>query len=54
MEAPHSRIHAIGKEIALLSINGQSDAARQKIEEMSEYSDQLFVLIDKLLEECKT
>ena len=53
MEVPHARVHEIGKEIATLSRNGQADAACQKIEEMAGYSDQLFILIDKLLEDCK-
>jgi methyl-accepting chemotaxis protein len=54
MEAPHARVHDIGKEIAALSKSGQSDMACQKIEEMTVYSDQLFIFIDKLLEDNKT
>ncbi len=54
MDVPHARVHEIGKEIAALSRNGQSDAACQKIEDMAQYSDQLFVLINELLEDCKT
>ena len=49
MEAPHARIHELGKEIAELSINGQFDQARRKIDDIEQSSQQLFSLIDQLL-----
>lgn len=54
MESPHARVHQLGKEIAELSLQGQNDAACQKIVEMAEYSQQLFDLIDQLLYEANT
>lgn len=54
MESPHARVHQLGKEIAQLSLQGQTDAACQKIVEMDENSQQLFDLIDKLLYEANT
>ena len=54
MEAPHARFHEIGKEIAQLSINGQSEAACQKIDELDHYSSQLSGLIDDLIAQIQT
>jgi methyl-accepting chemotaxis protein len=54
MESPHARIHELGKEIAHLSINGQRQAACQKIDELEHYSSQLAGLINGLLERIHT
>lgn len=54
MEAPHARVHEIGKEIAALALKGQSDAASQKIVEMEGYSKQLFEHIHELLDEVNS
>jgi len=54
MEAPHARVHAIGKEIAGLVNQGQMDVARQKIIEIEASSKQLFENINKLLEEVNS
>lgn len=53
MEAPHARVHEIGKEIARLSASGQMSTALRKIDELETHSKQLFVLIDKLIEKTK-
>ena len=53
MEAPHARVHAIGKEIAQLALSGQTEAACQKIEEMAGYSRSLFAFIEELLENVR-
>ncbi len=54
MERPHARVHEIGKEIASLALQGQIDAASQKIAEMEKYSQQLFVHIEELLNEVNS
>lgn len=54
MERPHARVHEIGKEIAALSLQGQTDAASQKIVEMEEHSQQLFEHINELLNEVNS
>ena len=54
MEAPHARVHEIGKEIAELALQGQTEAACQKLVEMDGYSQQLFALIDHLLHEANS
>ena len=54
MEHPHARVHQLGKEIADLAIQGQTDAACQKIVELESYSEQLFEQIDRLLNEANT
>lgn len=54
MEQPHARVHEIGKEIASLVLKGQTDAACQKLEEMTSYSNQLFEHIEELLIEVNT
>jgi len=53
MEAPHVRVHEIGKEIAELYNNGNTISARQKIDELEKHSNQLSSYIDNLLEEVK-
>lgn len=53
MEAPHIRFHEIGKEIAKLALNGQSQVAIQKIKELETSSNQLYPLIDNLLLKIK-
>ncbi|MDQ1363763.1 MAG: Methyl-accepting transducer protein [Pseudomonadota bacterium] len=53
MEAPHARVHEIGKEIARLSASGQMEMACQKIEELETHSLQLFSLIDNLIQKVK-
>ena len=54
MEQPHARVHQLGKEIAELALQGQSDAACQKIVELESYSQQLFEYIDQLANEANT
>ena len=54
MEHPHARVHEIGKEIALLALQGQTDAASQKIVEMEGFSKQLFEHIHDLLNEVNS
>lgn len=54
MEQPHARVHEIGKEIASLALQGQTDAACHKIQEMSGYSNQLFEHIQELLNEVNS
>lgn len=54
MEAPHARVHQLGKEIADLALRGQTEAACQKIVEMDQFSHQLFQHIDQLLIEEDT
>jgi len=54
MEQPHARVHEIGKEIAALALQGQTDAASQKIVEMEGYSKQLFEHIHDLLDEVNS
>ena len=54
MERPHSKIHELGKEIAVLALQGQTSAARQKIDEIESYSQQLFSHIDTLLSEVNS
>ncbi|MCW9012230.1 MAG: methyl-accepting chemotaxis protein [Gammaproteobacteria bacterium] len=54
MEQPHARIHELGKEIAALTLNGQSDMACQKIDEMEQYSSHLSELIEDLLDKVRT
>lgn len=54
MEAPHAKVHQLGKEIADLSLQGQSNAACQKIVELEGYSEQLFEQIDRLINEANT
>ena len=54
MERPHARVHELGKEIASLALQGQSEAACQKIVEMEEYSQQLFGHINDLLTEVNS
>jgi len=54
MEHPHARVHEIGKEIAQLSLQGQTEAACQKMDEMNEVSSQLFDQIDELLKEVNS
>ena len=54
MEQPHARVHEIGKEIAALALQGQTDAACQKISEMENYSQQLFEHINELLKEVNS
>lgn len=54
IEADHIRVHEIGKEIAQLSLNGQSVQARQKIDELEEKSAHLFRYINELLDEVST
>ncbi len=54
MEQPHARVHQLGKEIASLALQGQTDAACQKIVEMENYSQQLFIHIEKLLNEVNS
>ncbi|HEY9052436.1 MAG TPA: methyl-accepting chemotaxis protein [Gammaproteobacteria bacterium] len=49
MEAPHARIHELGKEIAQLSSQGHTSKARQKIVEMEQHSEKLAEFIDQLL-----
>lgn len=49
MEKPHARIHEIGKEIAQLSLQGQTSKARQKIAEMEQHSSKLADFINQLL-----
>ena len=51
MEAPHTAVHRLGREIAELAATGAVAAALKKIEEMGVLSDQLFVQIDKLADE---
>ena len=53
IEAPHIRVHEIGKEIATLYNNGDSITARQKIDEMEQQSIQLSSFIDNLLKEVR-
>ncbi len=52
MEAPHARIHDVGREVASLVSQGQTAAASQKIVEIEQYSQQLFDLIDQLSSEA--
>ena len=54
MEQPHAQVHKIGKEIASLALQGQTDAACQKIVEMEGYSKQLFEHIHDLLNEVNS
>jgi methyl-accepting chemotaxis protein len=54
IERPHARVHEIGKEIASLALQGQTDAACQKIVEMEGYSKQLFEHIHELLDEVNS
>ena len=54
IEADHIRVHEIGKEIAQLSLKGQSVQARQKIDELEEKSAHLFRYINELLDEVNT
>jgi len=54
MEHPHAQVHKIGKEIASLALQGQTDAACQKIVEMEDYSKQLFEHIHELLNEVNS
>ncbi|VAW63980.1 hypothetical protein MNBD_GAMMA11-2163 [hydrothermal vent metagenome] len=54
MEQPHAHIHQLGKEIATLTLQGQIDAACQKIVEVEDYSEQLFAHIDALLNEVNS
>lgn len=54
MEPPHARVHEIGKEIASLALQGQTDAALHKIQEMASYSNELFEHIQALLNEVNT
>lgn len=54
IEADHIRVHEIGKEIAQLSLKGQTDLARQKIDELEENSQHLFRYINELLDEVST
>jgi len=54
MEQPHARVHEIGKEIAVLALKGQTDAASQKIAEMEDFSQQLFEHIQELLNEVNS
>ncbi|MBI3187782.1 MAG: CZB domain-containing protein [Gammaproteobacteria bacterium] len=53
MEAPHARVHEIGKEIARLSAGGQLSAAYRKIEDLESHSKLLFTQIDNLLKKIK-
>jgi methyl-accepting chemotaxis protein len=53
MEAPHARVHELGKEVARLAASGQMDAALRKIDEIENYSTQLFEYIDKLAQKVK-
>ena len=54
IEADHIRVHEIGKEIAQLSLKGQSVQARQKIDELEDKSAHLFRYINELLDEVST
>jgi len=54
IEADHIRIHEIGKEIAELSLKGQKELARQKIDELEEKSQHLFRFINELLDDVST
>ena len=54
MEQPHARVHEIGKEIASLALQGQTDAAVNKIQEMAGYSNELFEYIQELLNEVNS
>ncbi len=54
MEQPHARVHQLGREIASLALQGQTDAACQKIVEMENYSQQLFDYIETLLSEVNS
>jgi len=54
MEHPHAKIHEIGKEIASLALQGQTDAASQKIVEMEGFNKQLFEHIHNLLNEVNS
>ncbi len=54
MNTPHAQIHETGKEIAALTLKGQTEAACQKIVEMENHSKQLFENIDELLKEVNS
>jgi len=54
MEPPHIRVHELGKEIAQLSLQGQTELACQKIVELDNYSEQLFAHINELLKEVNS
>jgi len=54
IEQPHARVHELGKEIASLTLKGQTDAASQKIAEMEDFSQQLFEHIQELLNEVNS
>jgi methyl-accepting chemotaxis protein len=49
MEAPHARIHALGREIVQLVAGHAVDAALEKFSAMEQESRNLFALIDQLL-----
>ena len=54
MEPPHAKIHEVGKEIAQLTLSGQTHAASQKIDELDHYSSQLAGLINQVIDSIKT
>lgn len=54
MEHPHAKVHELGKEIAQLTLQGEIEAACQKIVEVDSYSQQLFTHIDELLKEVNS
>lgn len=54
IDRPHARVHELGKEIAALALQGQTEAASQKIDEMDRYSQQLFEHIHDLLKEVNS
>ena len=51
IEAPHTRVHSLGREIAEDVANHRLDAANNKLEELEGLSIQLFELFDKLAED---
>jgi methyl-accepting chemotaxis protein len=48
MEAPHARVHALGREIVQLAAADSFDAALAKFREMEQEGGRLFALIDRL------
>ncbi len=54
IEAPHARIHELGKEIAQLTSQGKTSKARQKIAEMDQYSYKLTEFINQLLKKVQS
>ncbi len=53
IEAPHARVHAIGREIDQLMKQGATTEALAKLAQMEELSSRLFTLLDELNQEIQ-